>query len=152
MNAPIPAPGMRPSQHEHLQRYLKTGGEDGHLWLSDRNPGLPAAPTLILTTTGRTSGTRYLNPLIYGQFGSNYVVIASKGGAPAHPAWYLNLMAGPEVDVQVKANKFRARARVATGEERTSIWKKMAVVYPPYDEYQAKAGREIPVVVLEPLA
>ena len=152
MTQPIAAPGMRPAQHEHLQRYLKTNGVEGHLWQSDRNPDLAPVPTLILTTAGRKTGLRYLNPLIYGRAGSAYVVIASKGGAPAHPSWYLNLAAGSEVDVQVLERKFRARPRVATGSERQLLWKQMAAVFPPYDEYQQKAaGREIPVIVLDPV-
>lgn len=151
MNQPIAAPGMRPAQHEHLQRYLTTNGADGHLWQSDRNPALAPVPTLILTTTGRKSGTRFLNPLIYGRAGNAFVVVASKGGAPAHPSWYLNLTTNPEVEVQVLEKKFRARCRVAAGAERAMLWKQMAAVFPPYDEYQQKAaGREIPVIVLDP--
>jgi proline iminopeptidase len=88
-------------------------------------------------------------PLIYGKADKGYVVVASKGGAPQHPGWYLNLVAHPEVEVQVIAERFRAKARTATGEERAELWKKMALIYPPYNAYQAKTDREIPVVVLE---
>ena len=88
-------------------------------------------------------------PLIYGKTDKGYVIVASKGGAPNHPGWYLNLVTHPEVEVQVEADRFRAKARTATGTERTDLWKKMAVIYPPYDEYQAKTSREIPVIVLE---
>jgi proline iminopeptidase len=77
------------------------------------------------------------------------VIVASKGGAPAHPAWYVNLRAQPEVDVQVAADRFRARARTATGAERAALWKQMAEIYPPYNDYQKRTQREIPVVVLE---
>jgi proline iminopeptidase len=90
-------------------------------------------------------------PLIYGKTDKGYVVVASKGGAPQHPGWYLNLVAHPEVEVQVVAERFRAKARTATGEERVELWKKMALIYPPYNAYQAKTDREIPVVVLERL-
>jgi deazaflavin-dependent oxidoreductase (nitroreductase family) len=88
-------------------------------------------------------------PLIYGEADGKYVIVASKGGAPQHPGWYLNLTAQPTVEVQVLADKFRATARTATGEERARLWKMMAAIYPPYDAYQAKTQREIPVVVLE---
>jgi len=88
-------------------------------------------------------------PLIYGEADGNYVIVASKGGAPEHPGWYLNLTAKPEVEVQVLANRFRAKARTVTGEERARLWQKMAAIYPPYNAYQKKTDREIPVVVLE---
>jgi deazaflavin-dependent oxidoreductase (nitroreductase family) len=126
---------------EHVKRYVETDGEEGHDW--------QGVSTLILTTTGRTSGEPRSTPLIYGTSGENYVVVASKGGAPEHPAWYLNLSANPEIDVQVRAETFRARARTATAEERPELWKLMSSIWPQYDEYQTKTGREIPVVVLE---
>jgi proline iminopeptidase len=88
-------------------------------------------------------------PLIYGEADGKYVVVASKGGAPQHPGWYLNLDAKPEVEVQVLANRFRAKARTAAGAERARLWEKMAAIYPPYNDYQKKTEREIPVVVLE---
>ena len=88
-------------------------------------------------------------PLIYGERDGVYVVIGSKGGAPAHPAWYLNLSAEANVEVQVKADRFAARARTATGDERAALWDLMVGVYAPYTEYQARTEREIPVVVLE---
>lgn len=126
---------------EHVRRYRETDGEVGHIWRG--------VPTLILTTTGRRSGEQRSNPLIYGRDGDRYVVVASKGGAPRHPAWFLNLAERPEVDVQVKGDRFRARARSAEGDERGRLWKLMAGIWPAYDDYQAKTGREIPVVVLE---
>jgi len=91
-------------------------------------------------------------PLIYGRTGSDYVVIASKGGAPRHPGWYHNLMAQNEVTVQVIDEIFQARTRVAKDEEREAIWNKMVEVYPPYANYQVKTEREIPVVILEKIA
>ena len=91
---------------EHVDRYVATDGEDGHEW--------EGTQTLLLTTTGRRSGETRVHPLIYGQHGDDYLVVASKGGAPQHPAWYLNLEANPEVEVQVKGDKFKARARTAS--------------------------------------
>jgi len=127
---------------EHVRRYLETGGEVGYRW---RN----GAPILILTTRGRRSGEERLKPLIFGHDDGRYVVVASKGGARHHPDWYLNLRADPDVHVQVKAERFPARARTAEGEERARLWERMAEIWPAYDDYRQKTDREIPVVVLE---
>ncbi len=126
---------------DHIKSYQATDGADGHIWRG--------VPTLLLTTTGRKSGEPLLLPLIYGRDGENFVVVASKGGAPAHPAWYLNLRAHPEVQVQVGAEKFTGRARTATADERPRLWEAMAKIWPAYNEYQQKTRREIPVVVIE---
>ena len=127
---------------EHVDRYRATGGEEGHEWR-------PGVPTLLLTTTGRKSGEARTTPLIYGEDGANHVVVASKGGAPEHPAWFKNLDADPSVRVQVGPDEFAAGARVATGEERERLWKLMSGIWPDYDDYATKTDREIPVVVLE---
>jgi len=127
---------------EHVRRYVETDGEVGYIWRE-------GAPILILTVNGRKSGKEYSTPLIFGEDGGNYVIVGSQGGAPQHPDWYLNLAETPDVGVQVKADKFRARARTAEGEERERLWKQMTAVWPDYDEYQKKTDREIPVVVLE---
>ncbi len=140
---------------DHLQKYLDTNGADGHMW--DRPDGSGTLPTLLLLTTGRKSGNAITLPLIYGPSGSKgkaegaYVIVASKGGAPTHPAWYLNLDADPNVWLQVGPDRMAATARTATGDERTALWEQMAELFPPYNDYQARAaGREIPVVVLDP--
>ena len=104
---------------------------------------------LILTTTGRRTGEPRSTPLIYGQRGKDHVVVASKGGAEEHPAWYLNLTEHPEVTVPVRGDRFNARARTATADEKPDLWRLMTERWPAYDEYQRKTGREIPVVVLE---
>jgi deazaflavin-dependent oxidoreductase (nitroreductase family) len=126
---------------EHVDRYRATDGEEGHDWQGTH--------TLILTTKGRHSGEQRSTPLIYGQHGDDYLVVASKGGAPKHPGWYLNLSENPEVEVQVKGDRFPARARTATPEEKPELWKIMTEQWPAYDEYQQRSDREIPVVVLE---
>jgi deazaflavin-dependent oxidoreductase (nitroreductase family) len=128
--------------NKHIQRYLATGGADGHEWQ-------PGVPTLLLTTRGRRSGQLRRTALIYGRGGDSYVVVASQGGDPRHPAWYLNLEADPDVHVQVKADEFDARARTASGEERVRLWREMARIWPAYDDYQGRTDREIPVVVLD---
>jgi deazaflavin-dependent oxidoreductase (nitroreductase family) len=126
---------------EHVRRYVETDGVEGHEW--------QGVNTLILTTTGRRSGEPRSTPLIYGRHGDDYLIVASRGGAPEHPAWFLNLLEHPEVSVQVLGERFTARARTATPEERPELWRTMAEIWPAYDGYQRKTDREIPVVVLE---
>lgn len=126
---------------EHVDRYRATDGEEGHDWQGTH--------TLILTTKGRRSGEQRSTPLIYGQHGDDYLVVASKGGSDQPPAWYLNLRENPDVEVQVKGDRFTARARTATPEEKPELWSIMTEEWPPYDEYQQRTDREIPVVVLE---
>ena len=142
---------MARSIQEHQRRYIESDGADGHLWDSTPAGGPGLVPTLLLETLGRRSGEPRITPLIYGKADAGYVVVASKGGLPTHPAWYLNLADAPEVGVQVARERFRARARVAEGDERAALWKLMAGIYPPYDAYQARTERTIPVVVLEPM-
>jgi deazaflavin-dependent oxidoreductase (nitroreductase family) len=126
---------------EHVKRYRETDGAEGHEW--------QGTTVLILTTTGRRSGTPRSTPLIYGEDGDNYVVVASKGGADEHPAWYLNLESDPRVEVQVLGDRFPARARTATSEERPRLWEAAVERWPAYAEYQRRTERDIPVVVLE---
>jgi len=135
----------------HIERYLATDGADGYLWDASIGGGKGMVPTLLLTTVGRKSGRVLTLPLIFGRSGANYLVVSSKGGAPAHPAWYLNLQANPEVHVQVKAERFKARASTADPEERPMLWAKMVEIYGPYANYQTKTDRQIPVVILKPI-
>ena len=130
---------------EHVKAYRETDGEYGHDW---RN----GSSTLLLTTIGRRSGEPRTNALIYGRSGDDYLVVASKGGSDQPPGWFVNLQEQPEVDVQVLDHRFRARARVATPEERPAMWREMTEHWPDYDAYQERTDREIPVVVLEPAA
>ena len=136
---------------DHLSRYLNTDGEDGYLWDASIGGGTGMIATLLLTTVGRKSGNTLTIPLIFGRTDNAYVVIASKGGANSHPAWYLNLMEQPHSSVQVKADAMAVQARMTDGAEREQLWKMMTDIYAPYDEYQAKTDRQIPVVVLEPI-
>jgi deazaflavin-dependent oxidoreductase (nitroreductase family) len=106
-------------------------------------------PTLLLTTVGRRSGTPRRTALIYGRDGDRYVVVGSVGGSDRHAAWYLNLVANPDVRLQVGADRFAARARPASPEEKPRLWKLMTAIWPSFDSYQAKTKRVIPVVVVE---
>ena len=128
---------------DHTRRYVESGGQDGHEWR-------PGVPTLLLTTTGRRSGTRRRTALIYGRDTADYVLVASKGGAPAQPEWYLNLDADPQVELQVLDAVVTATARTVTGAERERLWALMRQIWPAYDEYQERTDREIPVVVVTP--
>lgn len=126
---------------DHVHRYVATDGEDGGTWRRGTS-------ILLLTTRGRKSGTLRRMPLIYGRDGDDYVVVASKGGSPVHPGWYLNLLAEPDVTVQVMEEVFPARARVATPEQRERIWPHMVAIWPDYEAYQRATTRELPIVLL----
>src|ERR1700684_1151072 len=126
--------------NEHVKRYEETDGAEGHEW--------QGTTALILTTTGRKSAQQRKSPLIYQKYGDDYLVVASKGGADEAPAWYLNLEANPEVQVQVQGDKFTAHARTANADEKPAMWEVMAKAWPAYNVYQKKTSRQIPVVVL----
>ena len=138
-------PGHLPDWiREHLELYVGSGGREGHEWRG--------VTTLLLKTVGRRSGKPLLLPLIYGldpeHPGERFVLVASKGGAPAHPAWYLNLAAEPRVEIQVGPKQYAAHAETVSGEERARLWRLMAAIWPDYDNYRRATDREIPVVAL----
>ena len=124
---------------EHTRKYVETGGAEGHMWRG--------YPTVVLTTTGRKSGDLRRNALIYSRDGDDYILIASYGGRPTHPLWYLNLVADPSVTIQERADVVRGVAEtVPEGEDRDRLWAQMVALFPPYEEYEAKTDRRIPVV------
>ena len=134
---------------KHVELYL-SDPEKAHMWDSSMGGGEGMLPTLLLVSKGRKSGDQRMLPLIYKKIGDDYVIIASKGGAPAHPAWYLNLVATPDCEIRVGPEIYQARARDAEGDERTRLWAELVDIYAPYSDYQVRAGdRQIPVVVLE---
>jgi deazaflavin-dependent oxidoreductase (nitroreductase family) len=137
---------------EHLQSYLRSGGARGHI--VDLRPigGHAFTTTLLLRTVGRRSGQTRTAPLIYGSIGGEVVVVASKGGADVHPAWYLNLKGGTEASFQIACEAFHATWREPKGAERDAVWAFMEKVYPPYRDYQAATRRTIPLVLLTPQA
>jgi deazaflavin-dependent oxidoreductase (nitroreductase family) len=127
---------------EHVERYQATDGEEGYVW---RN----GTTILLLHTVGRKSGEERISPLIYRDWEDAYLIVASKGGDPNPPEWYLNLQENPDVTVQIKGEKFKAIARTATPAEKPAMWQHMIEVWPDYSNYQKKTDRNIPVVVLE---
>ena len=128
---------------DHVRRYVASDGKSGHRW--------SGTVTLLITTRGRKTGKLRRTALIYGRDGDRYIVVGSNGGKDDHPSWYLNLLEDPEVYVQVGSEKFTARARPATAGERPDLWKLMASIFPQYEAFQKRTGREIPVVILEPV-
>ena len=124
----------------HISEYVTTGGKQGHLW--------NGATTLLLMTRGRKTGVWRRTALIYGQDGDDYLVVGSKGGAPANPKWYSNLVGNPNVRLQVKDEEFEAVARTADDEERARFWPIMTKIWPDYDVYQKRTARRIPDVAL----
>ncbi len=129
---------------DHITNYVVTGGQKGHLW--------NGMPTLLLTTRGRKTGKLRRTALIYGRDGANILIVASNGGAPDHPNWYLNLSENPEVEIQIEAETIRGRARTATPEEKPRLWQVMSAIFPQYNTYQARSSRVIPLVIIEPIA
>lgn len=144
-------PVLRRLMGGHTAVYRATGGLIGH-----RVPG--ALPTLLLDHVGAKSGTKRTSPLSYladrvptpdGPV-ERYVLVASKGGYPQHPAWFHNLKAHPETTVQIRRRRIDVRARVASDEERAELWPRVVAGYSGYAGYQERTERTIPLVILEP--
>ncbi len=133
---------------EHLELYLGSGGARGHIVDVRDIGGHQFTTTLLLQYVGRKSGKTLITPLIYGDVAGEVVVVASKGGADHHPAWYLNVREGKEVSFQIATQAFRARWREPQGPERARVWEFMVGIFPPYRAYQASTEREIPLVML----
>jgi deazaflavin-dependent oxidoreductase (nitroreductase family) len=125
---------------EHVRVYRETKGARGYRWRGTQ--------ILLLTTTGRTSGEQRTTPLIHMVDGDRWIVIASKGGAPEHPAWFKNMVADPNATIQVQAEEIPVVMSTAEGDERERLWTEMLKEWPSYDDYAKKTDREIPVVVL----
>lgn len=138
-----PVDSPTPWVAQQISEYLATDGRE-----PDFRNGTPLA---LLTTQGRKSGLWNRTALICGEDAGRYLVVASMGGAPKHPVWYLNLQANPEVRIQVKDRVVTAIARTATAEEKPALWAKMVGIYADYADYQEKTDREIPIVVLDPV-
>jgi len=124
-----------------IEAFRANGGKVGGMW--------EGRPLLVLTTTGAKSGRRHTTPTMYLRDGDRLLVFASKGGAPTHPDWYHNLVAHPQVTVEVGTETYDATATVLTGEERDRLYARQAGLYPQFGEYQGKTTRKIPVIALE---
>jgi deazaflavin-dependent oxidoreductase (nitroreductase family) len=129
---------------DHLNSYIQTDGKDGHIW-----KGLP---TLLLTTLGRISGELHTTPLIYGKFENKFLIVASRGGAPTNPQWYLNILNNPKINIQILSEKFQATARTANEDEKPKLWEVMTEIFPTYNDYQLKTDRIIPLVIVEKIS
>jgi deazaflavin-dependent oxidoreductase (nitroreductase family) len=136
---------FRKHSGSHVERYVATDGREGY----DDNSH--KAPTLLLTTTGRQTGKPYVAPLYFAEDGGRYIIIASKGGSDRDPQWYLNLVAHPEVGMQIRDKTFRATARTADPDEKERLWPIVGDAYPFYNDYRRATDRDIPLVVLEPV-
>jgi F420H(2)-dependent quinone reductase len=133
---------LRVTSRVNVGLYRRTGGKVGGR--------VGKAPILLLTTTGRRSGAARTTPLLFLRDEDTIAVVASYGGRPAHPAWYLNLQANPAVEVQVERERFAATARTATAEERSLLWPRFVDMYGSYAAYERRTSRAIPVVLLQP--
>ncbi len=125
---------------EHVRVYRETGGERGYHW--------HGTTILLLNTLGRKSGEPRTTPLIHRTDDGRWIVVASKGGWPANPSWFENLIANPDISIQVESEEIPVHASIAQGEERERLWSLMTEAWPAYDDYQTKTDRQIPVVVL----
>jgi deazaflavin-dependent oxidoreductase (nitroreductase family) len=127
---------------DHIKAYRESDGKVGYLW--------NGVPILLLTVTGRRSGEARTSALIFERDRDDYLVVASMGGAPTHPMWYLNLLADPTAEIQVKGEIIPVTSRTATAEEKPRLWKIVRDAWPNYDVYQSRTERDIPVVILSP--
>ena len=134
---------------EHMDAYLGTGGAEGHIVDVSDIGGHRYTTTLLLKYVGRKSGKTIITPLIYGHYGDEVVIVASKGGADHHPAWYLNVKECDTLEFQVATQAFKATWREPSADERAKVWDYMVSVFPPYKDYQASTDREIPLVMLK---
>ena len=136
---------------QHLHGYLQSGGAEGHFYDFGPLNGAGYQPTCLIKHVGRKTGRTLIAPVIYGMVAGEIVVVASKGGAPTHPAWYLNIAASREVEVQIATQAFRATWREPADAERQRVWDQMVTIYPPYAEYQQMTDRLIPLIMMKPV-
>ena len=145
------APNMPKWMVDHVDKYLSSGGKEGHMYtLTPPNSAPITVPSLLLITTGRKSGQKFLFPLFYGRTGDSYIIVASKGGAPDHPGWYKNLLAHPDIEIQVWDKVIPVTAHTGSAAEKQRVWPAMVKEWPDYANYQAGTKRDIPVVFLRP--
>lgn len=147
---------MRGVYRSGLQKLVMNGVSALNVWVYRRSRGrwmgrFPSgAPVCVLTTRGRKSGQQRSVPLLYLKDGNDWVVVASQGGAPQHPAWYLNLQAEPKGEMEIGGERFAVTARRVGEDEKAALWPRLVAIYPPYETYQRRTSRSIPVVRLSP--
>ncbi|MVZ99637.1 nitroreductase family deazaflavin-dependent oxidoreductase [Actinomadura sp. LD22] len=149
MDSPIVPKILKVMARLNIAAYRATGGRVGGTWRvgSAFRKGVPIC---LLTTKGRKTGRPRTQPLLYMPDGERVIIVASQGGLPKHPLWYLNIRADPRVTIQVKRDVRRMRARTASSEERAALWPRLVSVYADFDKYQSWTDREIPVVICDP--
>ena len=135
----------------HRRAYLRSGGAEGHIMDTTHAGGLPFGTHCLIRYKGRKSGKTYIAPLCYGGIGGEVAIIGSKGGADHHPEWYLNLVAAPEVDLQIASQAYRATWRKASGAEREKVYNFMVENFPFFDNYRKATSRQIPVILMKPI-
>ncbi|PEQ13121.1 nitroreductase [Novosphingobium sp. PC22D] len=134
---------------EHREMYLESGGAKGHI-MDIRPVGGPFMGThLMIKYTGRKSGKVFITPLCYADIGGEVVIVASKGGADEHPAWYLNIREQSEIEFQIATQAFRGTWREPEGAEREAVWDFMVKCYGFYGDYQKSTDRQIPLVMIQ---
>lgn len=136
---------------EHREMYLQSGGAKGHIMDLTAVGGHPLGTHCLVKYTGRKTGRIFITPLCYAAIGGEVVIVASKGGADHHPAWYLNIRDGKHIEFQIATQAFRARWREPVGEERAKVWNFVVDCHPFYANYQASTKRQIPLVMLSPV-
>jgi len=141
MGSPIYEPSPHRFVRDHVDRYLASDGVDGFEW--------EGAKCVLLTTVGRKSGNLRRVPLVRVVDGDRYLLVASMGGSPRNPEWYLNLVANPEVTIQDRGEIHNLRARTATAAEKAELWPLAVRQWPEYVDYQARTDRDIPIVICE---
>ena len=134
---------------QHREMYVTSQGLDGHISDLTAVGGYPFTTHCLIRYTGRKSGKTYITPLIYGDIGGEVILVASKGGADTHPAWYLNILDSETVDFQIGGQAYRASWREPEGANREKLWNFMVDIYPPYADYQASTDRTIPLIVMK---
>ena len=134
---------------EHREMYLRSGGAEGHIMDITPVGGHPFTTHCLIKYTGRKSGKVFITPLIYGDIGGEVVIVASKGGADEHPAWYLNIRDSDHVEFQIATQAFRGTWREPQGAEREKVWNFMVDVFPSYAGYQASTSRQIPLIMMK---
>lgn len=149
LNAPFVKTAMKYAGRAHTWVYRKSGGKIGGNWRVGAGAKKPV-PTLLLEHRGRKSGKVFVSPLVYITEGDNVIIVASMGGRDENPQWYYNLVADPDVHIEIGRDRRAMRAVLASPEEKKRLWPKLVDAYADFDAYQSWTDRDIPVFILQP--